>query len=114
MSVDQVVLAAPGREGVARAPGGRAPRGPPLGAGVGRAVDTARRYDGYTVVVNGEPCSMCAWAMVRAAPSTLVFGARHEPHMDPDLAVADVFARARRPPRLVAGIIAAESAAQIA
>jgi len=69
---------------------------------------------GCTLVVNAEPCSMCASAIVKAAPSTLVFGAPHEPHMDPDLGVADVFARARNPPRVIAGILAAESAAQIA
>jgi hypothetical protein len=34
--------------------------------------------------------------------------------MDPDLGVADVFARSGRPPRVVAGVLAAESAAQIA
>ena len=36
----------------------------------------------------------------------LVYGAPHEPHMDPDLGVADVFARARNPPRVTAGILA--------
>ena len=34
--------------------------------------------------------------------------------MDPDLGVADVFARARRPPRVIAGVLADESAALIA
>lgn len=69
---------------------------------------------GYTMVVNAEPCSMCASAIVKAEPDELIYGAPHEPHMDPDLAVADVFARARRPPRVRADILAAESAAQIA
>ncbi|MEA2674735.1 MAG: tRNA(adenine34) deaminase [Chloroflexota bacterium] len=70
--------------------------------------------DGYTLVVNAEPCSMCASAIVKTAPSTLVYGAPHEAHMDPDLAVSDVFARARNPPRVIAGILATEAAAQIA
>ena len=69
---------------------------------------------GYAVVVNAEPCSMCASALVKAAISELVYGAPHEPHLDPDLAVADVFARARRPPRVTAGILAPEAAAEIA
>lgn len=69
---------------------------------------------GYTVVVNAEPCSMCASALVKAAVSELVYGAPHEQHMDPDLAVAAVFARARRPPRVTAGVLAAEAAAEIA
>src|SRR5690242_14834124 len=70
--------------------------------------------EGYTVAVNAEPCSMCASALVKAAPAWLVYGAAHEPHMDPDLAVADVFARARRPPRVTAGVLADAAAAQIA
>ena len=70
--------------------------------------------DGYSIVVNAEPCSMCASAIVKAAPGELIYGAPHEPHMDPDLGVAEVFARARRPPRVTAGVLAAESADQIA
>jgi tRNA(adenine34) deaminase len=70
--------------------------------------------DGYALVVNAEPCSMCASAIVKAAPAELIFGAPHEPHLDPDLGVAEVLARARRPPRINAGVLAAESAAQIA
>jgi len=69
--------------------------------------------DGYTVAINAEPCSMCASALVKAAPELVVFGAAHEPHMDPDLGIADVFARARRPPRISAGVLAGETAAQI-
>ena len=69
---------------------------------------------GYTVVVNAEPCSMCASALVKAEVGALVYGAAHEPHMDPDLGVNDVFARARHPPRVIAGVRAEESAAQIA
>ena len=69
---------------------------------------------GYLIVVNGEPCSMCASAIVKAELTDVLYGAPHEPHMDPDLGVADVFARARRPPRVTADILAAEAAAQIA
>ena len=69
---------------------------------------------GYTVVVNAEPCSMCASALVKAELGHLIYGASNEPHMDPALSVADVFARARRPPRVSGGILAAEAAAQVA
>lgn len=69
---------------------------------------------GYRIVVNAEPCSMCASAIVKAELAELIYGAQHEPHLDPDLGVADVFARARRPPRITAGILAAEASAQIA
>ena len=69
---------------------------------------------GYTVAVNAEPCSMCASALVKAEVGSLIYGAAHEPHMDPDLDVAAVFNRARRPPRVTAGVLAHECAAQIA
>jgi tRNA(adenine34) deaminase len=69
---------------------------------------------GHTVAVNAEPCSMCASALVKSGVGGLIYGAAHEPHMDPDIGVADVFARARRPPRITAGILATEAAAQIA
>jgi tRNA(adenine34) deaminase len=69
---------------------------------------------GYTVVVNAEPCSMCASALVKAAVEALIYGAPHEPHMDPDLDVASVFARATTPPRVTGGVLATEAAAQIA
>ncbi|HUQ44836.1 MAG TPA: nucleoside deaminase [Candidatus Limnocylindria bacterium] len=69
---------------------------------------------GATLVINAEPCSMCASAIVKAGIGGLVYGAPHEPHMDPDLAVADVFARAANPPRVTAGVLAEEAAAQIA
>lgn len=66
------------------------------------------------VVSNAEPCSMCASALVKAELGALANGAPHEPHMDPDLGVAEGFARSRRPPKVSAGILAAECAAQIA
>ena len=69
---------------------------------------------GYTVAVNAEPCSMCASALVKAGVGYLMYGASHEPHMDPDLGVSDVFARARRPPQVTAAILAEEASAQIA
>ncbi len=69
---------------------------------------------GYVIAVNAEPCSMCASALVKAAPDEIVFGAVHEPHIDPDLGIADVFGRAKRPPRISGGVLATEAAAQIA
>jgi tRNA(adenine34) deaminase len=69
---------------------------------------------GLVIVVNAEPCSMCASAIVKSAPAALVYGAPHEGHMDPDLDVAAVFARARRPPAVRGGVLAAEAATQIA
>ena len=66
-----------------------------------------------TLVINAEPCSMCASAIVKAGIGALVYGAPHEPHMDPDLAVTDVFSRAVNPPRVTAGVLAEPAAAQI-
>ena len=68
---------------------------------------------GHVIAVNAEPCSMCASAIVKTAPDELVFGTPHEPHMDPDLGVEQVFARARQAPRVTGGVLAEESAAQI-
>ena len=68
----------------------------------------------HTIVVNAEPCSMCASALVKAEIGELVYGAAHEPHMDPDLGVADLFARSQHPPRVTAGILGEDAAAQIA
>jgi tRNA(adenine34) deaminase len=68
----------------------------------------------YTVAINAEPCSMCASALVKAGIGHLIYGAPHEPHMDPDLGVLDVFARSSQPPRVTAGVRADEAAAQIA
>jgi len=45
--------------------------------------------------------------------SRIVFGAAHEPHMDPDLGLDAVLARCRRPPEVSGGILADEAAAQI-
>jgi tRNA(adenine34) deaminase len=67
----------------------------------------------YTIAINAEPCSMCASALVKAGLGTLVYGASHEPHMDPDLGIADVFERSAHPPRVQAGVRADEAAAQI-
>jgi tRNA(adenine34) deaminase len=68
----------------------------------------------YTMAINAAPCSMCASALVKAGLGALVYGAGHEPHMDPDLGVEDVFARTAQPPRVTAGVRADEAAAQIA
>jgi tRNA(adenine34) deaminase len=68
---------------------------------------------GYTVAVNAEPCSMCASALVKAEVGSLLYGAPHEPHMEPDLGVKEIFARARRPPRVRSGVLDEKSAAQI-
>jgi tRNA(adenine34) deaminase len=68
----------------------------------------------YTMAINAEPCSMCASAVVKAGLGALVFGAPHEPHMDPDLGIEAVFARSARPPRVTAGVRRDEAAAQIA
>ena len=81
-----------------------------------RAGGAARRSSalpGWRLYVNAEPCSMCFSAIVKAQIAELVYGAPHEPHLDPYLPAVDVLARTRRPPRVVAGILAAECVEQI-
>jgi hypothetical protein len=51
---------------------------------------------------------------VKAEVGALIYGAPHEPHIDPDIDVAAIFASSRRPPQVTAGIRADEAAAQIA
>ena len=68
----------------------------------------------YTIAINAEPCSMCASAIIKAGLGHLIYGAPHEPHMDPDLGVEDVFRRAHRPPAVTPGVCGDEAATQIA
>jgi tRNA(adenine34) deaminase len=70
--------------------------------------------DGWCLIVNAEPCSMCSSAIVKAHIAELVFGAPHEPHLDPYLPAAAVLSRAQRPPLITEGLLADECAAQIA
>ena len=69
---------------------------------------------GLTVASNAEPCSMCASALVKARVGTIVFGAPHEPHMDPAIGLADVIARSTHAVNLVGPVLAGECAAAIA
>jgi tRNA(adenine34) deaminase len=69
---------------------------------------------GWRIVVNAEPCSMCASAIVKAGIAELVYGAPHEPHLDPYLPVTEVLARAAWPPEITTGVLAEECAAQVA
>ena len=114
------LLVAPDGKVVARASNRQISAADPTAHGEIELLRTAARSGhrpplrGYLIVVNAEPCSMCASAIVKAGLTELLYGAPHEPHMDPDLGVADVFARAQRPPRVTPGILAAEAAAEIA
>ena len=69
---------------------------------------------GWRMWVNAEPCSMCMSAIVKAGIAEVTYGAPHELHVDPYLPAADVLARAVHPPRVRAGVLAEEAAAQIA
>lgn len=80
----------------------------------GGAVRGSPDLTGWCLVVNAEPCSMCASAIVKARIAELVFGAAHEPHLDPYLPVHEVLARAAWPPVITGGVLAEECAAQIA
>ena len=70
--------------------------------------------DGLVVASNAESCSMCASALIKARVATIVFGAPHEGHVDPAIALAELVARSRHRPALVGPTLAAACAAQIA
>jgi tRNA(adenine34) deaminase len=70
--------------------------------------------EGLAIASNAESCSMCASALVKFGIGTIVYGAPHEPHMDPALALADVVARAANPPRVIGEVLADECRAGIA
>jgi tRNA(adenine34) deaminase len=50
--------------------------------------------DGLVLASNAEPCSMCASALIKARIATVVYGAPHEPHMDPPVGLVELAARA--------------------
>jgi tRNA(adenine34) deaminase len=68
---------------------------------------------GLVIASNAESCSMCASALVKARVATIVFGAPHEPHMDPAIGLAELVARSHHRPALVGPILADECAAQV-
>lgn len=56
--------------------------------------------EGLVVASNAESCSMCASALVKAGVAEIVYGAPHEPHMDPLLPLDVVVAASRHRPRI--------------
>jgi tRNA(adenine34) deaminase len=70
--------------------------------------------EGLVVASNAEPCSMCLSALVKSRVAAVVFGARHEPHIDPGIDAAELVARSRHPVTLVGPVLADACAAQIA
>ncbi len=79
----------------------------------GGAICGSPSLEGWRIHVNAEPCSMCLSAIVKSGIAEIVFGAPHEPHLDPYLPAVDVLARTKRPPQVTGGILADECAAQI-
>jgi len=70
--------------------------------------------DGLAIATNAEPCSMCLSALIKSRVATIVYGAPHEPHIDPAIDAAEMVARARHHVTLVGGVLAEECAARIA
>lgn len=71
-------------------------------------------FDGFIVVANAEPCSMCMSACIKARIGCVYYGARHEAHLDPFLPAQDVADRARHPVELQGGILSDDCESQIA
>jgi tRNA(adenine34) deaminase len=70
--------------------------------------------DGLVVASNAASCSMCASALVKARVAVIVFGAPHEPHMDPPIGLHEIVRRASHRIELVGPTLADECRAQIA
>ena len=70
--------------------------------------------EGLVLASNAEPCSMCASALVKARVGTILFGAPHEPHMDPDIDARTVVSRSRYQVSLIGPVLGDECAREIA
>ena len=70
--------------------------------------------DGLVLASKAEPCSMCLSALVKSRIAIVVFGAPHEPHIDPPLPAEEIVGRARHHVILSGGVLAEECATQIA
>ena len=70
--------------------------------------------EGLAVATNAEPCSMCLSALVKSRVATILYGAPHEPHIDPAIAADEIVRRSRHRVELIGGILAERCAVQIA
>jgi tRNA(adenine34) deaminase len=70
--------------------------------------------EGLVVASNAEPCSMCSSALVKARVAVVVFGAPHEPHMDPPIGLAEIAARSSHRVVVIGPVLGPECAAAIA
>lgn len=71
-------------------------------------------FDGFVVVANAEPCSMCMSACIKVRIKSVYYGALHEAHLDPLLSAQEVVDRARHRVELHGGILSDECASQVA
>ena len=70
--------------------------------------------EGLVVASNAESCSMCASALVKARVGGVVFGAPHEPHMDPPIGLVEIAARSSHRFDVIGPVLGPECAAAIA
>jgi len=69
--------------------------------------------EGLVVASNAESCSMCASALVKARVAVVVFGAPHEPHMDPPIGLVEIAARSSHRVAVIGPVLGSECAAAI-
>ena len=70
--------------------------------------------DGLVVASNAESCSMCASALVKLRVAAVVFGAPHEPHMDPPIGLAEIAARSSHSVEVIGPVLGSECVTAIA
>ena len=72
-----------------------------------------RNLEGYGVVVNAAPCSMCMSALVKAKIAFLIYGADTEIQADPSVSPREVLAKSQHQIEVHPGILLQECTEQI-
>lgn len=64
--------------------------------------------EGYSVIVNSEPCSMCISLLIKTKIDTVYYGAPLDEDNDPFISSEEIAQRAKHKVRLVGGILEKE------
>lgn len=80
---------------------------------LGRKEKKHKGFEGYCVITNAEPCSMCISACIKAGIGDFIYGAPAEDSMNPFLQAKYVAARAKTSVRIAGNILAKDCARQI-
>lgn len=72
------------------------------------------QLEGYSIIQNSEPCSMCMSLLVKAKIDTVYFGARMDNGNDPYIPAEEIARRSKHPIQVVGGILEDECKLMIA